>query len=534
MSKIQMKISPADLFTSISGYHYAFHEAMADLIDNSVDAEAVRIWVEVSREKIIIADDGCGMTTKALEDAITPWKTARKARKKKLGKFGIGMKSAGYALGQCLEIHTKASGGPFEHFKLHRSDITAADNDDHEFTTVNKETDVWHRFKLKTGTVIRISDVNKRKVTQEAIESLKHKLGLMYYGMLEDGSLKIMINNTEVEPLNPLLPDLIKGSPQNWYKVLTKETFRFPLENEPGKFCSIKLQAVHIGRASHWSANEKKKYRYFLKRDVSENDVSQKGLIRLDEQGIYIMRNGRLLTLGGWYGLASSNSLLHHNAACRILIDYDDSADAVIGLSHTKNQLHIEGDIRDKFSTCIRAAVNKSEDLFREEGHKIEDEIQRTKRQEALKIAAKTKAASASLLEQMERRRKVANPEYDRKQKDLDESLETEAKTNDNILELKERLPFNVLWSYKKNKNDEVKVIFSETHPGYQALYHEDDIDQLRRNLNLFFWTMSAYEANILEMVKDLKPDLRFEFQERFEAFRRWVSRHFVDFDESA
>lgn len=530
MSKLQMKVPPSDLYLSIRGIQYAFHEAIADLVDNSIDANAARIWIKADKDEIIIADDGDGMGSEELETAITPWRagsTKAHLRKGKRGKFGIGMKSASFSLGDCLEIHTKSEGSKFEYIELDREKVAKIKDPDHIFETEHNVTDVFKSYcKEGHGTILQISKVNKRKVIDQALESLRNLLGLVYFQMIDNGELKIIINNQDVRPLDPLMRGLKKNSPKNKYEIFEKKTITVDYE---GKKAVFKLQGAYVGRGAFWTEDDKKSYKYFLKRNVDETEAATRGLVKLDEQGVYTLRNGRLITLGGWLGLASKNTILHHNASTRVLMEFDEAGDELMGLDNTKTQLKVEEILREKIGSYIREIVSRGEELYRAEGAIIKRANLRKASSGNVKNLNLSKD-SAIAQYNIEQRRKNAIPEYDEKQKTIDDENVTEAKQTEELVILKEKLSYGNLWDFKKNKNGDVTLFINEQHPGYAALFLEDDDDKFRKNLIHLFYTLALHEASINDLHSELKPSVLKELEDAFGTFRRWVSKHYSEF----
>ena len=111
-----IKILPPDPSRLIEGLRdtgYDFNTALADIIDNSVDAKAtkVRIWIRVDPDNDIVvsvADDGHGMDETALLNAMT-YGAKSKKDKSSLGKFGLGLKTASTAFARRLSVITRAS-----------------------------------------------------------------------------------------------------------------------------------------------------------------------------------------------------------------------------------------------------------------------------------------------------------------------------------------------------------------------------------------------------------------------------------------
>ncbi|QDK41239.1 hypothetical protein DOM21_07165 [Bacteriovorax stolpii] len=532
MSKLKMELSPANMFLSIRGIQYAFHEAIADIVDNSVDAGATIIWVTANKSEIIIADDGEGMTSAELETAITPWKAGQKdlkMRRGKRGKFGIGMKSASYSLGDCLEIHTKAEDSIFEFIELDRDKIAKYTKPDHLFDTINTPTELFKSYcKNSTGTVLRITKVNKRKVTNTAVEQLSNLLGLVYFEPLENGELKILINNQPVKGLDPLMRKLKKNQSKNYYELFEKKTITVSNEDS-GEKAIFKIQAAYVGRGNFWTEEDKKNYKYFFKRNPTDEDTLKRGLLKLDEQGLYIKRNGRLITLGGWHGIASTNSLMHHNTSTRVMIEFDEAGDAMMGLDNTKTQLKIEEALKEKLGSYVRDIVNKGDELFRDEGKVLGVLRQKEKGSDDI-VVKNLKKDEAIKQYQLEKQRERTIPEYDEKQKKLKTEQEQDAILTTQLVEIKEKLPNNNLWSFEINKDGEVLLLYNEDHPGYQALFLEDDILKLNKNLNYFFYTLASHEASIRELHKELKPAMLDDLEKAFKTFRRWVSKHYTEF----
>lgn len=530
MSELRMEVSPSDLYLSIRGIQYAFHEALADLVDNSVDAEATNVWIVANKNEIIIADNGDGMSRDDLEIAITPWRAgdkSQKLRRGKRGKFGIGMKSASYSLGNCLEIHTKKKGERFECVRLDRDEIGEIKSPGHKFKTSNTITDLFKSYcKEETGTILRITKVNQRKVTSTAIDSLRNLLGLVYFSLIGEGDLKLMINNLPVKSLDPIMRGLKKNAPANHYEQFERKAITVEFEGTRAQF---KISGAYVGRGNYWAEEDKNSYKYFLKRHATEDDSLKQGLLKLDEQGIYTLRNGRLITLGGWLGLASTNTLLHHNASTRVILEFDETGDDLMGLDNTKTILKVEEALKQELGKHIREYVSIGETLYRREGQKIKKAREKKKASDAIK-EKKLRKESALAQSRMDEKRRKSNPGFDDRQGDLYDEQKKGGRESDEYIEIKDKLPYNNLWGYTENKENEILVFLNEQHPGYAALFLEDDEDKVRDNIKYLFYTLAIHEASLRELHADKKPAALDDLEEAFGAFRRWVSKHFTEF----
>ena len=85
------------------------HDMICELVDNALDADAGRVWVELGRRSIVVADDGSGMED--VNDAIRFGKGTRAGRRGGvLGRYGVGMTDALCKLGPRAEVTTLRAG----------------------------------------------------------------------------------------------------------------------------------------------------------------------------------------------------------------------------------------------------------------------------------------------------------------------------------------------------------------------------------------------------------------------------------------
>jgi K+-sensing histidine kinase KdpD len=100
MKEVELFPSAAALVESMRDFGYSLETALADVIDNSITANATNIWLcttsKVEGLKIAIIDDGDGMTYDQLMSALPPGsRNPRDSRDKTdLGRFGLGLKTA--------------------------------------------------------------------------------------------------------------------------------------------------------------------------------------------------------------------------------------------------------------------------------------------------------------------------------------------------------------------------------------------------------------------------------------------------------
>lgn len=103
---------PSRLIEGLRDTGYDFNTALADIVDNSVDAKAskIKVWLRMDLDgdvTVSVADDGHGMDEESLLNAMT-YGAKSKKDKSALGKFGLGLKTASTAFCRRLSVVTRA------------------------------------------------------------------------------------------------------------------------------------------------------------------------------------------------------------------------------------------------------------------------------------------------------------------------------------------------------------------------------------------------------------------------------------------
>ena len=102
---VTVQPSAARLTGSLRDVGYDFPSAVADLVDNSLAAGASRVEIEIefagADSRVLIADDGCGMTANGLAEALR-FGSRRVYGRGDLGRYGLGLKTA--SLSQCRTV----------------------------------------------------------------------------------------------------------------------------------------------------------------------------------------------------------------------------------------------------------------------------------------------------------------------------------------------------------------------------------------------------------------------------------------------
>lgn len=207
------------LIRKLGSTGYRTYEALSELIDNSIDARMqgpinIRITLDYAGQSIAVSDDGVGMGLGELRDAMTIAKETDYPRGKKLGMFGLGMKTACSFLGKTFAITTSKPDADLEY---------AIEYD--EGAWEKRASAGWKNFPYSTqakidkrahGTSIEISKL-KVPLYQEQTTIFKKRFGERYAEYMRDKQAAITINSVSCAPVSPVLE---KGSAKH-FKVKT-------------------------------------------------------------------------------------------------------------------------------------------------------------------------------------------------------------------------------------------------------------------------------------------------------------------------
>ena len=107
---------PSSMIETFRAIGYNIESAVADIIDNSITANAKNIWIDFEWKGeetwLSVKDDGFGMNNDELIQAMRPGSiNPNDVREKKdLGRFGLGLKTASFSQCRELTVYSKKIG----------------------------------------------------------------------------------------------------------------------------------------------------------------------------------------------------------------------------------------------------------------------------------------------------------------------------------------------------------------------------------------------------------------------------------------
>lgn len=290
------KYLPPNLTNFLSSFReigYLTEVAIADILDNSVSAKAsvIKITaVENPNKKISICDNGIGMSSTELEEAmrLSSKNPNEKREKDDLGRFGLGLKVASFSQCKKLTVISKTNNAEINGLQWNL-DYIAETNDWYALIPDNDnyKQELMELSNLNSGTIVIWEEIDKFTNVNftEEIEKIFNHLGLVFHKYIdgiEGKKLTISINNNILKSINPFFPGSARQKLQD-----------YPFIYPNGKVLVTPYILPHHN-------------------NVTEIEYKKHGLPEgyLKTQGFYLYRNNRLVTWGNWWGLAQSTEAL--------------------------------------------------------------------------------------------------------------------------------------------------------------------------------------------------------------------------------
>ena len=355
MKNINLPPLAASFTESIRDIGYSLNTAVADIIDNSISAEAKNISINSKNDEgdisFAIIDDGIGLEE---EDLVSAMRLGSKNPLEErdlndLGRFGLGMKTASFSQCRSLTVVSSINGVKSSAqwdldriSKTNKWDLSVLDA---------KEIDKLYEIEKlgDNGTLIlwencdRVVDttVEGREVFYEKLDSLERHLKLVFHRFFEDNKINVRINNSD--PLSHFDPFARKF----------RATQKLQAEPVPIGDKVVEIQAYVLPHHSKITTQE-------------YNDNAGEGGY-LKNQGFYVYRGKRLITHGTWFRMKPKSELAK---LTRIQIDLPNNLDHEWKIDAMKSQATPPQIIRNKLKTLIETFFSKSKRVYTHQGFK--------------------------------------------------------------------------------------------------------------------------------------------------------------------
>jgi hypothetical protein len=465
----------AKLISSLRHLNYDNLTALADIVDNSIDAGASHVWIDIISEKpkqkgqsevssIIICDDGRGMDLVTLDEAMRLGSETDRNPTFDLGLYGMGLVTASISLGKRLMVITKSSNDNCL-YSIQDVDTIIAENkfvkimeyaegklkaqfDEKVLIRQRKLSSANKKGAKKktgnTGTLVAIEKIDNCKWIRASglEENLRNHLGKTFRKFISAGSIKIYINGKEVTPIDPIA--------DFEHDILFKTT----IEVEDSDIELVIAELKDLGREIHGRVG-----------------------INIANQGFYILRNNREIKSGETFGLFTK-----HNSYNRLRIEfnYPGTLDKILSSDFSKKNISLSQSLKDKLKevctpfikqvrrhtlTLERSHKEVSEDFSEVEKHITKKSHLLTTPQVEIEERSPKRKKTENIRERIEKH----GPRLDiRKRKRIDQFTR-------NVKFRHKRLGGEKGPLYEAEKEKDVVVIYwNEEHPFYTEFVAEN------------------------------------------------------------
>lgn len=315
---------------------YSFEVAIADIIDNAIDAKAKNVLVRfvIRRDSpldVVVYDDGSGMDEATLREAMR-FGADVSEQLDRLGKFGLGLKLASLSQARELRVYSltngKLSGRGWLEEGITRG-FTSSIFNQGECVAGLKDVALHKKLK-KTGTAVLWSRLYRVGQTHSApdehvqrlINRLKNYLSLAFHRFLAGGTkqVSITLDVLDAESGRVGVPVFLK--PLDPFGYSTSGHKSFPAELIVGGYGEQVSMTAHI-----WPPNTNQP-EYRLPGGANAR------------QGFYFYRNDRLIQGGGWNGMRETEP---HSSLARVAVDMSPTFDIEVGLDVKKIEVQLPG-----------------------------------------------------------------------------------------------------------------------------------------------------------------------------------------------
>lgn len=349
-----IRLPPAPRSLDALGRNHSLPAALAELVDNSIDAGATHVLIRFVQAagrltQLMVVDDGAGMDSTAIDVAMTVG-GVRDYRSDEIGRFGFGLKAASFSQADVLTVFSRSDSGEAVGRRLVREQAMA----DFSCELVDRSyaarllDQEWELPAKATGTIVMWDAVRGFPVEADEAEvdrflgaeigRIRRELGLIHHRLLSRGTVKIMVD----------VEDRVDGLGQR-IEVTPLDPFAYPRPGVPGWPHAFDVRSGDAGLRLHahiWPGRSN------LDEFRLDGDV-------ISRQGLYVYFNDRLIQRGGWNGLTHPDKQL---SLARVAVDIHGDIPELLSVKPEKNGV----EIGPRFTPLVRQARDDDGTSFSE------------------------------------------------------------------------------------------------------------------------------------------------------------------------
>jgi hypothetical protein len=387
-----VEMDPA-LATTI-GLHHTVATAVADLVDNALDATAATVRIRILLDGsapvgLQVIDDGRGMDATALDRAMR-YSGTREYRSSDLGHFGVGLKAASLSQADTVLVCSRAYGATPVGRRLQRAG-------DRQAPLVGRIQSAAAEERLDaagvgtspgTGTVVEWRDVRsfpstsdpeeKRRWLEGTVREVRTHLGLVLHRILATGVPVVTVDTW----------DIVGGRAGPARAVTAIDPFGYQRSGDwdfPEELSLVLPDGSEpvIAVAHIWPPGSQ------------DQGFKIGGRPGEASQGFFVYRNDRLMQVGGWSGLWGPRP---DWALARVALDLTAGAPKHVTINPEKSGITFSSDLRRALegATCRISRLDLAGYLARAAG---EDRRSRSRTRHPVRLVEPRSGMPASVLD---------------------------------------------------------------------------------------------------------------------------------------
>jgi hypothetical protein len=482
--------NPSKLLDSLRYTGYDNYNAILDIVDNCIDADAQNIWINIIEKNgditISIADNGVGMSYEILDQALKLGSETEKEIDSDLGRFGMGLSTASLSICKRTTVLTKSKNG-----ELLKSET------DLDWV---KERNVFEKFLDKSpsaekkefdefihnnnsGTVVILSKCDRiqNKDIRVFSNTLQKHTGRVFRRFIEAGK-KFYINNKVVETIDPLMLD----EPNT--RIYSDEVY--PIQIQKGNIIyddSIRIRMVILpdfGKAG----NTDRGVNYF-------------------NQGFYVMRNERELFAGSNLdGVFTKDAHLNR---FRAEIYFSGTLDDLVGVHFTKRSVSLDQGLKDKIKEVTRSQIRQIGNIADKERPTDEQNISHSDSEKI--ISKKSKLLLKPPTQPEKKKPRFVNKETEVNKRKESESISDRLRL---ICRFEERSMDKVGPLYSPSMiGKKVVVTWNSDHPFYKLIIEKKEDKTFVTSLDFLIYSLASAELKAINdenvsLLEEIRQDM--------------------------
>ena len=383
------------LITSLRDMGYDFPTAVADVIDNSIEARATRISIDIEFDgddsSVRIADNGTGMIPARIREALRFGSERDYDQHDSLGKFGLGLKTASLSQAQRLTVASRSSTERCEIY-AYAWDLDHVHKTDRweivEVSRQDQRCELRDPLQESTGTVVLWERLDRilgyqhpygesaRKRLFTMCRELEEHLAMVFHRYMtgEGGGRKVKfsLNGNPIRPWDPF------ARQESATQKLESITLPYDSEGLKGEVLIepyvLPHQSQFSSPDSHQAASGPEKWN--------------------KQQGLYIYRSNRMIQSGGWSNL---RTLDEHLKLARVAVSFRPALDEAFKINVAKMKVQVPQKLREQFDKALGAVISIANSTYRRQNrasHPVPDPVRRPGRAPVDEIEVASDGAS--------------------------------------------------------------------------------------------------------------------------------------------